>query len=262
MPAVTDHLRKMARIPADFVDMHLTWQRRVLPPVAPLAHGRLIDVGCGEKPYLELFAPYVDEHIGVEYGTAFELTDAAHRDRKPDVYYDGVTLPFPDASFDTAINIDVLEHTEDPAMVVREIGRVLKGGGVLIMTAPFSFRIHEAPHDYFRFSPHGLRLLCERAGFEVETLQPYGSLPSLIAHKVNSYLAFRVARLQALGQLVGKLPHEATTRSGPNLAALPLVVPAMLLTAATARALEHVVKDPTESLGYLVVARRRCSTGG
>ncbi len=92
-------------------------------------------------------------------------------------------------------------------------------------------------------------------------MQPYGSLPSLIAHKVNSYLAFRVARLQALGQLVGKLPHEATTRSGPNLAALPLVVPAMLLTAATARVLEHVVKDPTESLGYLVVARRRSTAG-
>ncbi|MCC6665820.1 MAG: class I SAM-dependent methyltransferase [Polyangiaceae bacterium] len=258
---MNEHLKKLARLPADYVDMHLTWQRRVLPKVAPLARGRLIDVGCGEKPYLELFAPYVDEHVGVEYGTAFDRTHAAQRARKPDVYYDGVTLPFPDASFDSAINIDVLEHTESPATVVSEIARVLKSGGVLIMTAPFSFRIHEEPHDYFRFSPHGLRLLCERAGFEVERLTPYGSLPSLIAHKINSYLAFRVARLQALGQVVGKLPHEAATRAGPNLAAVPFVVPAMIFTAAAARALEHVVDDPTESLGYLVVARKRGARG-
>ncbi|MCC6898230.1 MAG: hypothetical protein IT377_04610 [Polyangiaceae bacterium] len=66
-----------------------------------------------------------------------------------------------------------------------------------------------------------------------------------------------MARLQALGQVVGKLPHEAATRAGPNFAAVPFVVPAMVLTAAAARALEHVVDDPTESLGYLVVARKR-----
>ena len=250
-------MKKWVRVPADFVDMHLTWQRRILPTAAPLARGRLLDVGCGEKPYVDSFAPYVTEYVGVEHEGAFSLTDAATREHKPDLYYDGHTLPFGDATFQTVLNVDVLEHTQDPARVVAEMGRVLEDGGVLILTAPFSFRIHEAPHDYFRFSPHGLRLLCERASLDVERIEPYGSLPSLIAHKVNSYLAFRAARLDGLGQLVGKLPHEATRRTVPRLWTLPMVIPAMLATAGAARVLERVIDDPTESLGFLVVARRR-----
>jgi SAM-dependent methyltransferase len=250
-------IRALLRVPADYVDMHLSWQRRLLPTVTPLARGRLLDVGCGEKPFRELFGPHVDEYVGIEHEALFSLTDAARRESKPDFFYDGHTLPFEDASFDTVLNVDVLEHTEDPARVVSEMGRVLVDRGTLILTAPFSFRIHEAPHDYFRFSPHGLRVLCERAGLEVERVVPYGSLPSLIAHKLNSYLALRAARLDGVGQLLGKLPHEATRRPMPRLWALPLVIPAMLATASAARMLEHVVDDPSESLGFLIVARRR-----
>lgn len=257
MSSLSRAIKSLVRMPADYVDMHLTWQRRILPTAAPLAKGRLLDVGCGEKPYVELFAPYVDEYLGIEHESAFALTDASQRAQKPDLYYDGRTLPFEDASFDTVLNVDVLEHTQDPGQVVSEMGRVLKDDGVLILTAPFSFRIHEAPHDYFRFSPHGLRLLCERASLEVQRIESYGSLPSLIAHKVNSYLALRAARLDGIGQMMGKLPHEASRRTVPRFWTLPVVIPAMLATATSARLLERVIDDPSESLGFLVVAKRQ-----
>jgi len=257
MSSLSRAIKSLVRMPADYVDMHLTWQRRVLPTAAPLAKGRLLDVGCGEKPHVELFAPYVDEYLGIEHESAFALTDASQRAQKPDLYYDGRTLPFEDASFDTVLNVDVLEHTQEPGQVVSEMGRVLKDDGVLILTAPFSFRIHEAPHDYFRFSPHGLRLLCERASLEVQRIESYGSLPSLIAHKVNSYLALRAARLDGIGQMMGKLPHEASRRTVPRFWTLPVVIPAMLATATSARLLERVIDDPSESLGFLVVAKRQ-----
>jgi SAM-dependent methyltransferase len=134
-------LSSLLRLPADYVDMHLMWQRRLLTRAAPLAHGRLLDVGCGNMPYRHVFLPHVLEYVGIEYSRTFERTDASNRSYVPDLYDDGVRLPFDDASFNSILNVDVLEHTPEPARLVKEMGRVLKDGGTLILTAPFSFRL-------------------------------------------------------------------------------------------------------------------------
>jgi len=225
--------------------------------VAPQAHGRLLDVGCGDKPYEHLFTPYVNEYLGIEHEASFNATSASHAKRGPDMLYDGRRLPFEDRSFDTVLNVQVLEHTPHPAALVAEMARVLRDDGVLLLSAPFQFRLHEQPHDYYRYSPHGLRVLCEAAGLEVVEVHSQGSLWSVLAHKLNSYLAFRVARVGGLAQAMGKLPHEGATRAPARLWTLPLIAPWMLGLAGSARVLDRIAPDDEEALGFLIVAKRK-----
>jgi SAM-dependent methyltransferase len=248
---------RAARGVADWVDLYSGQQRRRLRQYARFAHGRLLDVGCGNKPFEAYFRPYVDSYVGVEHEGSFAITDASSRASKPDHFYDGRRLPFDDASFDTVLNVDVLEHTPSPQHLVSEMGRVLKDGGTLILTAPFSFRLHELPHDYFRYTPNGLRELCARAHISVTEVAPIGSLWSLVGHKINSFFAFRVAHLDGLGQALQKLGHEATTSRRPRVWTLPAVGPAMLGVTGAARVLDRFFPDATEALGHLIVGVRQ-----
>jgi SAM-dependent methyltransferase len=261
---VSDILRNLLRLPpvargaraaSDWVDLQLAHVVASLARLAPRAEGRLLDVGCGDKPYEHLFLPYVREYLGVEHEATFAATSASARG-KADVHYDGRRLPFPDGSFDTVLSVQVLEHTPDPAALLAEMARVLRDDGLLILSAPFSFRLHEEPHDYFRFSPHGLRLLCDAAGLAIEEVEPHGNLWSLLGHKLNSYLALRVGRISGVAQAMGKLGHEAGASERPRLWTLPLVAPAMFAVAGGARVLDRLLPDPTETLGFTLAARR------
>ncbi len=250
------HLAAAARGMANWVDLYRTLHQRALRAGARHARGRLLDVGCGEKPHEHLFRSFVDEYVGVEYEGSFALTDASRRSTKPDYFYDGKRLPFSDQAFDTVLNVDVLEHTPEPGLLVSEMSRVLRDDGVLILTAPFSFRLHELPHDYFRYTPNGLRALCDRVDITVTEVHPIGSVWSLIGHKINSYLAFRVAHLDGVGQALGKLGHEAPRDKRTRVWTLPAIVPALVGVAAAARVFDRACPDDTEALGHLIVGRR------
>jgi SAM-dependent methyltransferase len=260
LPLASGALTRLARRAANFVDLQWALVIEALEQVAPLAHGRLLDVGCGDKPYLEIFAPRVSEYVGVEHAASFEATNSAQRVRGPDVLYDGEHLPFEAHTFDTVLCIQTLEHTPKPRELVAELARVLKPSGRLLLMAPFSFRLHEEPHDYFRYTPHGLRVLCESAGLEIERCQPLGSLWSLLGHKFNSYLAFKLARAGGIAQRLNKLGHEAEQRARPRSWLLPPVALTMACVSTTARVLDRAAPDESESLGFLVVARHRALT--
>jgi SAM-dependent methyltransferase len=77
----------------------------------------------------------------------------------PSVVADGHELPFASESFDVVLANNVIEHLHDPAVGVAEMRRVLRPGGDLLFTIPFLYPIHESPHDYTRFTVHGLRRL-------------------------------------------------------------------------------------------------------
>src|SRR5690606_37327284 len=119
-----------------------------------------LDVGCGRMPYRDLILSesQVSRYVGLDIDTAL------HYDSKirPDVYWNGVTMPFPDSSFDSAMATEVLEHCSDPTIILGEVYRVLKPGGTFFFTTPFLWNLHEVPRDEFRLTPFYLeRLLRE-----------------------------------------------------------------------------------------------------
>ena len=93
-----------------------------------------------------------------------------------------------DASYDTAICIEVLEHVPDPFAAVAAIARVLKPGGVVVLSVPHLSRLHEVPHDYYRYTEYGLRAMLERAGLEIVELRVKGGLFSFLGHQLSTVL--------------------------------------------------------------------------
>lgn len=110
--------------------------------------GLTLDLGAQNGPYAASFPRRI----------ALDLHPAAHLHLRGDAH----TLPFADDSFDTVLCTEVLEHLVEPQRAIDEIFRVLKPGGTLLLTTRFLFPIHDAPHDYFRFTKYGLRYLLRR----------------------------------------------------------------------------------------------------
>ena len=114
--------------------------------------GRVLDVGCGNKPYKNLIS--YSEYIGLEFDTPENRVA-----KKADFFYDGKYLPFKDCEFDSILTTQVLEHVFTPEIFVAELYRVLKPGGVMLLTVPFIWNEHEEPFDFGRYSSFGLRAL-------------------------------------------------------------------------------------------------------
>lgn len=153
---------------------------------AESATGRLLDVGCGTKPYRSLFIR-VNEYLGLEFDTP------ENRETKlADLYYDGYTFPVADASVDTVLCNQVLEHVFNPERFLAEIFRVLRPGGVLILTVPFLWPEHEQPYDCLRYTSFGLKDRLEGARFSLERQSKLtregGALFALMAERINTML--------------------------------------------------------------------------
>ena len=155
--------------------------RNAMADYAPKLTGRLLDVGCGSKPYRPLFS--VDAYIGLD------IDSALSRQRgMADYFYDGNAFPFVDGAFDSALCNQVLEHVFNPNEFLGEIARILKPGGKLLLTVPFVWDEHEQPYDFARYSSFGLRTLLERQGFRVIFHEKLGADPSIIFQLANAYL--------------------------------------------------------------------------
>lgn len=123
--------------------------------------GRMIDIGCGTKPYEPMFRRYVDEHVGVD------REDPFNAQARPDLVGTAYDIPAPDGSFDSALSTATLEHLAEPEAALRETNRVLKTGGTALYTVPLIWHVHAAPWDYYRFTEYGLAHLFEKTGFEM-----------------------------------------------------------------------------------------------
>lgn len=146
-----------------------------------LLKGRLLDVGCGTKPYKNLFD--VNEYIGLEYNSSL-----ARERGVAEYYYNGHAFPFEDESFDSILCNQVLEHVFNPDEFLSEITRVLKPSGKLLLTVPFVWDEHEQPYDYARYSTFGLKHLLERSGLSIIEHKRLGTDVSVIFQLVNAYL--------------------------------------------------------------------------
>jgi SAM-dependent methyltransferase len=122
--------------------------------------GKTLDIGCGQKPYKDLFL-YTD-YVGLEIESAKNSSQ-----KKADFYYDGHKFPFQDDIFNSVLVNQVFEHIFNPNEFLDEIHRVLQIGGILLMTVPFVWDEHEQPFDYARYSSFGLIHLLHSHGFEI-----------------------------------------------------------------------------------------------
>lgn len=129
--------------------------------LSPQLKGRLMDFGCGQKPYKNLFS--ADEYIGVD----FENPGHSHGNEAIDVFYDGKTLPFHNEFFDSIFSSEVFEHIFNLEEILKELNRVLKTNGLMLITCPFTFCEHEIPNDYARYTSFALKYLLTKKGFEI-----------------------------------------------------------------------------------------------
>ncbi len=207
----------------------LVWRigRRFIRASAVFARGRLLDVGCGEQPYRGLLAPKVDRYIGLEHPATLHPNPAI------DILGDAMSLPFKSGSFETVLSLQVLEHVPEPALKLAEIGRVLVPGGHLILAAPHIWSVHEAPHDYFRFTRYGLAHLVAKAGMEVVYIQAMAGFWVT----QGQALAYRIAKFQRFGLQF-------------------LLVPLNLLILAASYLLDRIYCDESYTWNYICIARK------
>ncbi|MFH1202124.1 MAG: methyltransferase domain-containing protein [Candidatus Omnitrophota bacterium] len=196
--------------------------------------GRLLDIGCADKPYEVIFKDRFKKYIGIDLPIAAEVHKKIYR---VDIYASVLELPCKLESFDTILSTQVLEHLPEPRMSLQEAFRVLKKGGYLILTAPMVWELHETPFDYYRFTKYGLINLAEGAGFKIIYIKARGGIWAVVGQRLSSI----VYRLR--GE-----PKSIITMAIKVL--FCVVIQALFLI------LDKVNKDERETLGYIMVAQK------
>ncbi|HVW78567.1 MAG TPA: methyltransferase domain-containing protein [Alloacidobacterium sp.] len=129
---------------------------------APRIRGRVLDFGCGSKPYESLFSG-AESYTGVD----IKVSGHQHSDSKVDVYYDGRTLPFEDCHFDAVVSFEVFEHVFNLPEILDEVCRVTKESGLLLLSVPFAWEEHEIPYDYARYTSFAIIHLLSSHGYNI-----------------------------------------------------------------------------------------------
>jgi len=144
---------------------------RALKEALPNFHGVLLDVGSKAKPYRSFL---IAEAKNMSRYIALDLKPNDRYPFDPDLVWNGKTIPLPDSSVDCAMATEVFEHLPNPEIVMAEILRVLKPGGLLFFTVPFLWRLHTVPFDEYRYTPFSLKRHLKNAGFADVQLKPLG----------------------------------------------------------------------------------------
>ncbi|HVW71531.1 MAG TPA: class I SAM-dependent methyltransferase [Candidatus Paceibacterota bacterium] len=155
------------------------------------AHGsaaKTLDIGSAHSPYARHFPNRVS--LDIKAGPGVDIVADAH------------DLPLPDASFEQILATEVLEHLHTPERAVAEMARVLAPGGRVILTTRFIFPLHDEPHDYFRYTKHGLRYLFR--DWEIESLEAEASDLATLAI-LTQRLSFQLQRGLVSRALLGIL---------------------------------------------------------
>ncbi len=221
-------------LPGPVKGLVLHFETAIAAAVGEFAHRvsaeRVLDAGAGEGQYRSCFE--AARYVGVDLGVG----DARWDYRGLDALCDLNALPFGEGVFGAALNVVTLEHLRDPQLALCEIARVLRTGAELLLVAPHEWEVHQSPHDYFRYTRHGLELLLRRAGFGAIQIAPVGGYFRLLARRLLNGLQFFTGG----ARWILFLPAAAL-----------LVPPALLLPL-----LDGMDREKNFTLGYICTARK------
>lgn len=143
---------------------------------------KILDVGCGTKPYSVLFQKH--DYIGIDIKGDSHINTPATVDK----FFDGKNIPFDNNEFDLVIFTQVFEHVEYPEKLIKEIHRVLKNEGVLFLTMPFVWNEHEIPHDFRRFTTFGHKQILKQNNFKCISIQPTTGVFGTCGQLISAFL--------------------------------------------------------------------------
>jgi SAM-dependent methyltransferase len=158
-----------------------------------------LDLGCGQKPFISSFANC--SYTGIDV----EVSGREDSLKSPDVFFDGIVIPFASDTFDGILCTQVLEHVINLELTLSECNRVLKPGGVMVISVPFLYREHEQPFDFRRFTSFGITSELEQHGFKIEKVKKgLGAIPT-IAMLTNSFIAINFSAKRRSLFIIGSL---------------------------------------------------------
>lgn len=206
----------------------IEWIKNVAPQ---FASGTLLDYGCGNRPYESFLQTRIKQYIGVDVTqNKFNTVNFVIKQNEK--------LPFENGSIDTVLSTQVLEHTPEPKDYVQEVSRVLRLGGIFILTCPGTYMLHEEPYDFFRYTKYGLQHLLEFHNFEIVRLDTAGGAWRLMGQTLLNHKTFG-GKFKV--PIIGGLIHRAWILSVNVLC----------------EALDKFNTNEKDTLNYMIIARKK-----
>lgn len=202
--------------------------------------GKILDFGCGQKPYRDLFTSST-EYVGIDFDNYSINKDFTRG--KPDYFFPkeytrDFLLSFPDKTFDNTVAFQVMEHHPEPEIMLKEMTRVTKNGGLIMITIPFLGGLHEEPHDYQRYTVYKLQRICGKTNLDVLDIIPQGSLFSTVALLIMEHL------------------NSFASKSSLHYGFSIFIYPIFLIMSYFALMMDNIVKTDKIVFNYLIVAKK------
>jgi SAM-dependent methyltransferase len=195
------------------------------------AHGTLLDVGCGSRPFAPLFRGFAARYLGLDLPGSAEFTSG-----RPDVYGDAARLPIRSGSVDTVLSLSVFDLVHEPARVLAEMRRILAPGGVLIVEFVQTVPVYRTSPDLWRFTRLGVEWLLSDGGLEPVEIIALGSVPGYVGCATIGWLnRFNRGPTRFLTELPVRLLY--------------------VLIQCLAELLDRLGEGSSEAMAYVVVAR-------
>jgi SAM-dependent methyltransferase len=202
--------------------------------ITKYAKGDVLDIGCGNKPYLPFFEGKMASYTGC---------DIAQSDgHLVDIICPATEIPLPDNSKETVFTTQVIEHVADHKKLLSEAYRILKPGGYLLLSGPMAWEHHEEPYDFFRFTRYGFEYILKETGFSEIEIIPNGGKWAMVGQLFHNSLR---------SSCYGKTSFGARLLKGAYfLFRLKWIINVFFVW------LDNVDKDYGATLNFVVVARK------
>jgi len=169
--------------------------REVIKYSSKYINGKTLDLGAGRGKYKDIISRFCDEYIAFDNVVGEEI----------DVVGDILKTPFANESFDTIICTMVFEHIPNPWLAVKEMKRILRKEGVVIVTAPFIHSYHQDPEDYYRYTVKGMETLFD--DFKIIEADYYGELFTVISGFIKMHF-FNPYKIQDNNKIKNRIKNK------------------------------------------------------